>query len=62
MSLSKILFSAALGISALALTTANASAGVACVLVVCWHTTDVYTYPSQTSATSFKPLSTASAP
>ena len=45
MSFSKILLSAALGASVLTLTAASASAGIACVLLVCWHTTEPYTYP-----------------
>ena len=46
MSFSKTLLNAALGASALALTTASASAGIACVGLVCWHTTERYAYPA----------------
>ena len=46
MSFSKVLLSTVLGASALALTAASASAGVACIGPICWHTTEVYTYPS----------------
>jgi hypothetical protein len=47
MSFSKTLLSAALGASALTLTAASASAGIACVGLVCWHTTEAYTYPPE---------------
>lgn len=44
--LNKALVGAAIGAGMLALTTANASAGIACVGPVCWHTQEAYEYPS----------------
>ena len=43
---SKILLGALVGASALALSAASASAAVACVGNVCWHTHDRYDYPA----------------
>ena len=42
---SKILLGALMGASALALSAASASAAVACVGNVCWHTHERYEYP-----------------
>jgi len=46
MSSLKFLTTAALGAGALLATVAGASASVACVGPVCWHTTDRYEYPT----------------
>jgi hypothetical protein len=43
----KTLLSTAIGGAALALSAASASAGVACIGDVCWHTTERYTYPAE---------------
>jgi hypothetical protein len=43
---SKILLGALMGVSALALSAAGASAAVACVGNVCWHTHERYEYPA----------------
>jgi hypothetical protein len=44
-SLRKVLCSAAIGAGILGLSQVSASAGVACVGPVCWHTHDTYVYP-----------------
>jgi hypothetical protein len=44
--LNKTLVGAAIGVGMLALTAANASAHIACVGPVCWHTHEAYEYPS----------------
>lgn len=44
-SLSKYLIGAAMGASVLAFSAASASADVACVGPVCWHTHETYEYP-----------------
>ena len=46
MTLNKTLLSAALGATALGFSVVSASAGIACVGNVCWHTTERYTYPA----------------
>ena len=46
MSLSRAFLSTAFGAGVLAVTAASASAGIACIGPICWHTTEVYTYPS----------------
>jgi len=43
---SKILFSAAMGASAVLLTAMGASAAIVCRGPVCWHTHEAYDYPS----------------
>ena len=45
---SKTLIGALVGASALALSAASASASVACVGNVCWHTHERYEYPAHT--------------
>jgi hypothetical protein len=46
MSARKFLTMAALGAGTLLATVVSASAGIACVGPVCWHTTDRYEYPA----------------
>ena len=41
----KLLAAAVIGGGALSLSVMNASAGIACVGPVCWHTHEVYEYP-----------------
>ena len=45
--LSKTLLGAAAGMGLLALSAAGASAAIVCTGNVCWHTTETYTYPSE---------------
>ena len=63
MSFSKTLLSTALGASALAITAVSASAGIACVGPVCWHTTERYEYPADSRVVvhedSWKPAADA---
>lgn len=47
MSSRKFLMMTMIGAGALLASAASASAGVACVGPVCWHTTDRYEYPSE---------------
>jgi hypothetical protein len=44
-SLSRVLVATALGAGTMALSTANASAAIACTGPVCWHVSDRYEYP-----------------
>ena len=43
--LAKVFLSAATGAGLLAATAVSASAGIACVGPVCWHTHEAYEYP-----------------
>jgi hypothetical protein len=45
--LKKSLLAAAAGTAVLTLSAVSASADIACVTVVCWHTTDRYEYPTE---------------
>jgi hypothetical protein len=45
--LKKSLLAAAVGTGVLTLSAVSASADIACVTVVCWHTTDRYEYPTE---------------
>jgi hypothetical protein len=45
--LRKSLLAATAGATVLALSAVSASAGIACVGPVCWHTTDRYEYPTE---------------
>jgi hypothetical protein len=44
---SKVLLTTTIGAGMLALSAATASAGIACVGPVCWHTTERYEYPRE---------------
>ena len=46
-SLRKILFGAAMGAGALALSAAGASAAIVCSGNTCWHTQETYEYPAE---------------
>ena len=46
-STSKLLLGAALGVATLALSSASASAAIACSGRVCWHTTERHVYPRE---------------
>ena len=49
--LAKVFLSAAAGAGLLAATAVSASAGIACVGPVCWHTHEAYEYPPDARVT-----------
>ena len=49
--LAKVFLSAATGAGLLAATAVSASAGIACVGPVCWHTHEAYEYPPDARVT-----------
>ena len=49
--LAKVFLSAATGAGLLAAAAVSASAGIACVGPVCWHTHEAYEYPPDASVT-----------